>query len=77
MSEHTLKIDIENEGEKPKYSEWEIESAVRTIIEAEKIKQDAELMALVKPELDKQIKATSSAADILYGKETKGENDEQ
>lgn len=73
MSEHTLKIDIENEGEKPKYDEWEIKNAVRTIIEAEQIKQNAELMKLVAPELDKQVKATASAAEILYGKQ-KGEN---
>lgn len=73
MSEHTLKIDIENESEKPKYNEWEIKDAVRTIVEAERIKQNTELMQLVAPELEKQVKATTSAAEILYGN-NKGDN---
>lgn len=69
MNEHTLKINVsqEEEQEKPKYDEWEIKNAVRTLIEAEQIKGNQELMALVAPELEKQAKAAKSAADILYG----------
>ncbi len=65
----TLKINVSQEPEKPKYDEWEIKNAVRTLIEAETIKNNAELMALVAPELEKQAKATKNAAEILYGKE--------
>lgn len=72
MSENskTLKINVSQEPEKPKYDEWDIKNAVRTLIEAETIKNNAELMALVAPELEKQAMATKNAAEILYGKET-------
>lgn len=65
----TLKINVSQEPEKPKYDEWDIKNAVRTLIEAETIKNNAELMALVAPELEKQAMATKNAAEILYGKE--------
>ena len=74
MSEVNLNIQAETKGEKPKYDEWEVKEAVRTVIDAEKIKDNAELMALVAPELDKQAKATKSAAEILYGKTENKEN---
>ena len=67
MEEQKVKIEIEKEETKPKFDKWEIENAVRTLIEAEKIKNNQELMAFVAPELDKQCKATKSAAEILYG----------
>lgn len=67
---NTLKINVSQEPEKPKYDEWEIKNAVRTLIEAEEIKSNAELMAFVTPELEKQAKATKSAAEILYGNTT-------
>ncbi len=69
----TLKINVSQEQEKPKYDEWEIKNAVRTLIEAETIKNNAELMALVAPELEKQAKATKNAAEILYGQDQKNE----
>lgn len=69
----TLKINVSQEPEKPKYDEWEIKNAVRTLIEAETIKNNAELMALVAPELEKQAKATKNAAEILYGQDKKNE----
>ena len=53
-----------------KYDDWEIESAVRTIIEAERIKLDTDKMKYVLPLLEEQKKAlekAASAADILYG----------
>lgn len=67
MEEQSLKINISKEPEKPKYDEWEIKNAVRTLIEAEEIKNNVELMALVAPELEKQAKVTKNAAEILYG----------
>lgn len=74
MSE--IKLSIENDNnvkEEPKYSEWDIADACRTIIRAEEIKQDAELMALVTPKLKEQVKAALNAAQVLYGKnESKG-----
>lgn len=71
MNEQTLKISIasETEAEKPKYDEWEIKNAVDTLMRAEEIKQDAELMALVAPELEKRTKAVKGLADVLYGNE--------
>lgn len=74
MEEQTLKINVSKDEPKPKYDEWDIKDAVRTLIRAEEIKNDAELMSLVSPELEKQAKAIKSAAEILYGnKEEKGE----
>ena len=67
MEEQSLKINISKEPEKPKYDEWEIKDAVRTLVRAEEIKADTELMALVTPELNKQVKAINNAAEILYG----------
>lgn len=70
-----VSIGAENKEEekKPKYDEWEIADACRTIIRAEEIKQDAELMALITPKLQQQVKAAENAAKILYGNsESKG-----
>lgn len=77
--------DVENKNndkkEYGKYDRWEIEGAVRTIIEAEQIKLDAEKMKYVLPELEKQksaIDRASSVVEILYGtqntKEKSNEN---
>lgn len=52
-----IKINVFQEPKKPKYDEWEIKDAVRTLIRAEEIKQDKELMSFVAPELEKQSKA--------------------
>lgn len=71
MEGNTLKINVSQEPEKPKYDDWEIKNAVRTLIEAEEIKTNPELMALVAPELEKQAKATKNAAEILYGNSSK------
>lgn len=35
-----IKINVSQEPKKPKYDEWEIKDAVRTLIKAEEIKQD-------------------------------------
>ena len=70
MSDET-KVEKEKK-EFGKFDRWEIESAVRTIIEAEQIKLDKEKMKYVLPMLEEQKKAldkASSAAEILYGKQ--------
>ena len=74
MAEINVSIGAETKEEKkPKYDEWEIADACRTIIRAEEIKQDAELMALITPKLQQQVKAAENAAKILYGNsENKG-----
>lgn len=77
MEGNTLKINVSQEPEKPKFDEWEIKNAVRTLIEAEEIKGNAELMAFVAPELEKQAKATKSAAEILYGDNTQKQKEDK
>ncbi len=67
--------DTKTEKEKKEYGKfdrWEIENAVKTIIEAEQIKLDKEKMKYVLPLLEEQKKAldkASSAAEVLYGKQ--------
>lgn len=73
MEEQTIKINISGDEPKPKYDEWEIRSAVECLIRAEEIRQDAELMALVTPELEKKSKVYKGIAEILYGNETEKE----
>lgn len=67
--------EVKAEKEKKEYGKfdrWEIESAVRTIIEAEQIKLDKEKMKYVLPLLEEQKKAldkAATAAEVLYGKQ--------
>lgn len=68
-----IKINVSQEPKKPKYDEWEIKNAVDTLVRAEEIKQDKELMAFVAPELEKRSKAITNAAEILYGTKTEKE----
>lgn len=70
MDEKTIKINVSGDADKPKYDEWEIKSAADCLIRAEEIKQDAELMAFVTPELEKKSKAYKGIAEILYGNES-------
>lgn len=66
------KVNEKEKKEFGKFDRWEIESAVRTIIEAEQIKLDKEKMKYVLPMLEEQKTAldkASSAAEILYGKQ--------
>ena len=72
MSEIQLDINA-TQVEEAKYKDWEIEDAARTIMRAEEIKQDKELMALVAPKIQKQAKAAVNAAQVLF---QKGENNE-
>ena len=71
--EIVLNVEAKGNEPEPKYKDWEIEDAARTIMRAEEIKQDAELMKLVAPKIQKQAVAAVNAAKVLYGK---GETDE-
>ncbi len=50
---------------KPKYDEWEIKDWVRTLKEAEEIKEDPEKMKLLKPHLKKEIKSIEDLKDLV------------
>lgn len=66
MSEKLTAAPAEKEEKKyGKFDDWEIESAVRTIIEAEEIKQDAEKMKYVKPLLEEKLQKTQKAITSL------------
>lgn len=71
-------VDEKAEKKFGKFDEWEINSAVRTIIEAEEIKADAEKMKYVGPLLKEKVagmkRAISSIADLRAL--AKGESEE-
>jgi len=46
------------------YDDYELDSAVRTLIEAEEIRMDPKKMAAIKTRLDKKVAAVRSVADI-------------
>ncbi len=57
--------DIKPKSEKKDgFEKYEIEDAVRTLIRAEEIKQDAKLMAACSGHLEKQKKAIDSVAGL-------------
>lgn len=61
-------VDSEKSKKYGKFDEWEINSAVRTIMEAEEIKADAEKMKYVGPLLKdkcKQMKKAISSIDDI------------
>lgn len=68
-----FKIKVEQDDTKERaekeYEKWEIEDAIRTLVRAEEIKADKEMMALIAPKLKEKAVATNNAANILYGKE--------
>lgn len=51
-------------SEDEKYSEWRVESAFRTMKEAEVFKQDPKMMEKIKALVDKDKKAISSIAGL-------------
>lgn len=59
-----MKIEIKSEKEKEGYSDHEVSSAMDTLMEAEKIKGDLKLMALVQKEIRSRQKAIKSIQDI-------------
>lgn len=72
-NEINLKVQAQAPEPIEKYKDWEIDDAVRTLIHAEEIKQDEELMKIIAPKIQKCAKASVNAAKVLYGK---GENNE-
>lgn len=50
----------EETAEEEAYDEWEISSAVDTLIRAEEIRKDPELMALVMPKIEEKQSALSA-----------------
>ena len=67
-----FKIKVEQDDTKERadkeYEKWEIEDAIRTLVRAEEIKADKDMMALIAPKLKEKAIATNNAANILYGK---------
>lgn len=67
-----FKIKVEQDDTKERadkeYEKWEIEDAIRTLVRAEEIKADKDMMALIAPKLKEKAIATNNAASILYGK---------
>ena len=70
MSEIKVKFEQDDTKERAdkEYEKWEIEDAIRTLVRAEEIKADKEMMALIAPKLKEKAIATNNAANILYGK---------
>lgn len=59
-----MKIEIKQEDSKNGYTEDQIEDALECLMEAEKVKQDLKLMALVQAEIRKQQRVIKSIQDI-------------
>jgi hypothetical protein len=78
---HAEPIESKEEEKKEygKYDKWEIESAARTLVEAEEIKADAEKMKYVKMCMMKKNKAEKKAIESIddLRKAAKGEPDEE
>ncbi len=70
-SEFKIKVEQDDTKERAdkEYEKWEIEDAIRTLVRAEEIKADKEMMALIAPKLKEKAIATNNAANILYGKD--------
>lgn len=58
-------VDAKEEKKYGKYDEWEINSAVRTIMEAEEIKNDPEKMKYVKPLLQEKAQSMQKAINSI------------
>lgn len=60
-----IKIEVEKvEEKKDEYPEYEVCAAVDTLLKAEEIKQNPELMALVKEKMDKKKSAINSLSKL-------------
>jgi len=54
----------EKEGSSKEYKDYEVKQACETLIEAEMIKKNAKLMALVKPHIESKMSAMSKITSI-------------
>ena len=59
---------------KKKIEDWEVEDALRTLKQAEKIREDEEMMKLVEKHAKKEVRAIRSIADL---RKRRDELDEQ
>jgi phenolic acid decarboxylase len=61
-----MKIEVMNESKdkNKKYEDYEIQNWADTLMKAEEIKNDSEKMSLIKPHLEKKMKAIKSIADL-------------
>lgn len=58
-------VDKDAEKKFGKFDEWEINCAVRTLIEAEEIKADSEKMKYIRPLLEEKLQKTQKAITSL------------
>lgn len=58
-------VDPKEDAKYGDYDEWEIDSAVNTLIEAEQIKADKDKMKYVYPILQEKLNKTKTAIDSL------------
>lgn len=71
-----MDVAVNKEEKKKGYDSYELESAVRTLLEAEEIKADRKLMEAIQPLLTKKTKAIKSIADLRsIAKEKRGEEE--
>lgn len=59
-----MKVEIKSSTESDKYSNIEVKSAMDTLMEAERVKGDLKLMALVQKEIKAKQRAIKSIQDI-------------
>lgn len=64
----------DEENEFGDYSEYEVKEAVSTLIKAEEIKQDSDLMSYVKPLLEQRFKGAESAIKSIADIKTARQN---
>lgn len=62
--------DSKEEGKS--YDKYELECKLRTLLDAEEIKADKELMAQLKPLMEKKVKAIKSLAELRQVAKSKG-----
>lgn len=56
---------------------YKLDSAIRTLAEAEEIKQDKELMNKIKPKLDKKVKSIAGLQELYDRKYNKASHEEE
>ena len=59
-----IKVEVDKELKDEGPDKWEIENACDTLLKAEMIKADPEMMKCLKPYLDKKAKATKAITSL-------------
>jgi F0F1-type ATP synthase beta subunit len=65
-------VDEKEEKKEKEYDDWEIESKIRTLQEAELIKADTKLMAILAPHLEKNIKSLNGLRKLAVKRTAEG-----